>query len=381
MSTANKKDDHEALALAYNHIIKYLDELDTAPVGATASLHELRNRFSKTLPEKGLKSTEVVTDLIENTAGGLLGCAGGRFYAWVTGGGLTTALAADWLTAAWDQNGALYACGPAASVVEETAGEWLKQLFGLPLDASFAFTTGCQLAHFTSLAAARYAVLKSVDWDVNEDGLFGAPAVRIVVSDQRHASVDRAVRYLGFGTRSIIPVPTDQDGKINIQAFIQLLEKQCPTIVVLDAADLNIAAVDPFQTLIPIAKAVGAWVHIDGAFGLFATASESKRHLVRGIELADSWATDGHKWLNVPFDCGFAFIRDREAHRKSMTITASYIEAASTTTNTTQSDGSKPARDQIDWNPEWSRKARGFPIYAALREMGREGVQDLVDRY
>ena len=380
MSTANKKDDHEALALAYNHIIKYLDELDTAPVGATASLHELRNRFSKTLPEKGLKSTEVVTDLIENTAGGLLGCAGGRFYAWVTGGGLTTALAADWLTAAWDQNGALYACGPAASVVEETAGEWLKQLFGLPLDASFAFTTGCQFAHFTSLAAARYAVLKSVGWDVNEDGLFGAPAVRIVVSDQRHASVDRAVRYLGFGTRSIIPVPTDQDGKINIQAFTQLLEKQCPTIVVLDAADLNIAAVDPFQTLIPIAKAVGAWVHIDGAFGLFATASDSKRHLVRGIELADSWASDGHKWLNIPYDCGFAFIRDREAHRKSMTITASYI-AAVPTANASQPDGNKPARDQIDWNPEWSRRARGFPIYAALRGMGREGVQDLVDRY
>jgi glutamate/tyrosine decarboxylase-like PLP-dependent enzyme len=224
-------------------------------------------------------------------------------------------------------------------------------------------------------------VLKARGWNVNEDGLCGAPRIRIIVSDQRHASVDRAVRYLGLGNRSIVAAPTDDAGMIDVAAFSSLLESSdAPTIVVLDAADLNIAAIDPLTTLIPIAKKAGAWVHIDGAFGLFAAASANKRHLVRGIELADSWATDGHKWLNVPFDCGFAFIRDREAHRSSMTISASYIVASTDSSQLGGDSSARPARDQIDWNPEWSRKARGFPVYAALREMGRDGVQDLVDR-
>jgi glutamate/tyrosine decarboxylase-like PLP-dependent enzyme len=373
---------HQALSAAFNHITAYLDGLETAEVGATVQLSTLRERFAKPLPSAGTDATEVIDELVQNTAGGLLGCAGGRFYAWVIGGGFTSALAADWLTATWDQNAALYACSPAASVVEEVAGGWLKELFNLPSEASFAFTTGCQLAHFTSLAAARYAVLKRANWDVNEDGLFGAPRIRIIVSDQRHASVDRAVRYLGLGNRSIVPAPIDDAGMVDPTAFAALLaSSDAPTIVVLDAADLNIAAIDPFATLIPIAKAAGAWVHVDGAFGLFAAASANKRHLVRGLQLADSWATDGHKWLNIPFDCGFAFIRDREAHKKSMTITASYIVASTDSSQLGGASSTAPARDQIDWNPEWSRKARGFPVYAALRELGSSGVEDLVDRY
>jgi glutamate/tyrosine decarboxylase-like PLP-dependent enzyme len=208
--------------------------------------------------------------------------------------------------------------------------------------------------------------------------------VRIIVSEQRHASVDRAIRYLGFGNRSIIAAPVDIDGMVDSVAFEALLENHgvsSPTIVVLDAADLNIAAIDPFSTLIPLAKKCNAWVHIDGAFGLFACASDSKRHLVQGIELADSWATDGHKWLNIPFDCGFAFIRDSAAHKASMTTSASYIVAAAELEGIGGGGQRIPARDQIDWNPEWSRRARGFPVYAALRELGSNGVQDLVDRF
>jgi len=377
------KSEHKVFAAAHLHALNYLDGLEKGDVAATVDLKELRRRFCEDLPAAGTPGVDVINSLVANVEGGLLGNAGGRFYAWVISGGIPSALAADWLTATWDQNAALYACSPAASVVEEVAGEWLKTLFGLPSEASFAFTTGCQLAHFTCLAGARYAVLKAKGWDVNEDGLFGAPRVRIIVSDQRHASVDRAVRYLGFGNRSIVSAPTDPEGMVDIASFETLLRSEdAPTIVVLDAADLNIAAIDPFTTLIPLAKKYGAWVHIDGAFGLFAAASAQKRHLVRGIELSDSWATDGHKWLNVPFDCGFAFIRDREAHRLSMTITASYIESSSKHSSLAPGDVAQaPARDQIDWNPEWSRKARGFPVYAALRELGRSGVEHLVNRF
>ncbi len=358
-----------ALHRALHHATEYLAGLDGRPVHATADLDSLRVRLGGNVPEFGTDPAQVIDDLVTATAGGHLGCAGGRFYAWVIGGGLESAVAADWLTSTWDQNAALYACGPAAAVVEEVAGAWLKDLLGLPTETSFAFTTGCQLAHFTCLAAARHAVLGRGGWDVNADGLFGAPAVRVLVSDQRHASVDRAVRFLGFGDRSVVPVTTDAAGRIVPTAFARALDDNTgPMIVVLDAADLNIGAFDSFGELIPAARATGAWVHIDGAFGLMARASRTKRTLTAGVELADSWATDGHKWLNVPFDCGLAFVRDRAAHRASMTVSASYIAAE------------KLARDQIDWNPEWSRRGRGFAVYAALRELGRHGLEELIDR-
>jgi glutamate/tyrosine decarboxylase-like PLP-dependent enzyme len=249
------------------------------------------------------------------------------------------------------------------------AGAWLKDLLGLPEHASFAFTTGCQLAHFTALAAARHAVLREAGWDVNEAGLCGAPPVRVITSEHRHGSVDRAVRYLGLGTRSLVALETDAKGRVTPQALASELEgSRTPTIVVLDAADLNIAAFDSFATLIPIAREAGAWVHVDGAFGLFARASRSKRYSLSGVEEADSWATDGHKWLNVPFDCGMVFVRDSEAHRAAMSVSAAYIAAE------------ERARDQIDWNPEWSRRGRGIAIYAALRELGRNGLENLIDR-
>lgn len=358
-----------ALERALHHALAHLDGLPSQPVAAITGLEELRARLGGSLPEGGTSADRVIDELVAGTAGGHHGSAGGRFFAWVIGGSLPSALAADWLTATWDQNAALYACGPAAAVVEEIAGAWLIDLLGLPSEASFAFTTGCQMAHFTALAAARLAVLRDHGWDVNEDGLFGAPKIRVITSDQRHGSVDRALRYLGFGNRSIESVSTGADGRILPSEFKALLARSpSPTIVILDAADLNIAAFDPFNDIIPIAKTAKAWVHIDGAFGLIARASRAKRSLSAGIELADSWATDGHKWLNVPYDSGLAFVRDRAAHRASMTISASYIASEDN------------ARDQIDWNPEWSRRGRGFAIYAALREMGRQGVEDIVNR-
>lgn len=358
-----------ALHTAVQHALEHLEQLDRRPVGASAELELLRQRLGGAVPEFPTPAQTVIEDLVAATKAGLHGCAGARFFAWVVGGVLHSALAADWLTSAWDQNAAMYSCAPAAAVVEEVVGDWLKDLLGLPSGASFALTTGCQLAHFTCLAAARYAVLERAGWNVNEHGLFGAPPVQIYTSDQRHGSVDRALRFLGFGDRSVTHLPTDEAGGIACPALRRVLaDRTGPAIVVLHAADLNIGAFDHFDEVIPLARAAGAWVHVDGAFGLMARASPNQRSLTAGIEQADSWATDGHKWLNVPYDNGFAFVRERAAHRASMTISASYLAP------------DDRARDQIDWNPEWSRRARGFAVYAALRELGRSGLAALIDR-
>jgi glutamate/tyrosine decarboxylase-like PLP-dependent enzyme len=361
--------DFTTLDLAVTAAKNWLSDLNETSVATTDNIDTLRAKLNSNLCDAGLPSDDVIRELIQATKGGLLGSAGGRFFAWVIGGSVPSALAADWLTSTWDQNGALYACGPAVSVVEEIAGEWIKELLDLPRESSFAFTTGCQLAHFTCLAAARASVLKKSGWNINEDGLFGAPSIRVLTSEHRHGSIDRAVRYLGLGNKSLEALKTDDQGRIEPSILKEALKRSsAPTILVLNAADLNIAAFDPFEELIPMAKDADAWVHIDGAFGLFARASKQKRHLTAGVELADSWATDGHKWLNVPFDCGIAIIKDRKVHREAMTISASYIAAET------------EARDQIDWNPEFSRRARGVSVYAALRELGKDGVADLVDR-
>jgi glutamate/tyrosine decarboxylase-like PLP-dependent enzyme len=341
----------KALDYAHRAAQAWICGLDERPVSARATSDELTAAFRGPLPDTGQRPEEVIAWLTENANAGMLGSASGRFFAWVIGGAVESALAADWMVATWDQNAALYACGPAAAIIEEVAGEWIKDLLDLPREASFAFTTGCQLAHMTGLAAARHALLRRAQWDVETDGMFGAPSITIMSNDQMHGSIERAARYLGFGRRALLPLPTDASDRIAPATLAQALsERSGPTIVVLNAADLNIGACDPFADLIPIAHAAGAWVHIDGAFGLFARASRKHRHHLDGVEQADSWATDGHKWLNVPFDCGIAIVRDREAHRAAMTLSASYIAPETS------------ARDQIDWNPEWSRRARGIPV-------------------
>lgn len=359
----------KALDTAVRGALAYLDGLDTSPVGATAGLDDLRARLGKPLNDASINADDVIAQLLRDVDGGIVGSAGGRFFAWVIGGSLPAALAADWLTSAWDQNAALYACGPAAAVVEEVAGSWLKELLGLPASASFAFTTGCQMAHVTCLAAARHSLLTARGWKIEEDGLFGAPPVRVLTSDQRHGSVDRALRLLGLGTQQMRFVAVDEDGRMRIDALETALldADSTPTILLLQAGDINTGTFDAFSEAIALARRYGAWTHVDGAFGLWAAASPRYRHLTDGVAGADSWSTDGHKWLNVPFDCGYAFIRDAESHRASMSHRAAYIAPDA------------QARDQIDWNPEWSRRARGFPTYAALRQLGRDGVAALVD--
>ena len=363
-------DDHAALDRARHHALAFLDGLDAMPAAAPATLEGLRARLGRPLPERGTPAVQVVDELVADTAGGLNGSQGGRFYGWVIGGGVPAAMAADWLTTVWDQNAALYAATPAAAVVEEVAGAWLKDLFGLPAEASFAFVTGCQMAHVTCLAAARHGVLRDHGWDVEHRGLFGAPPVRVLVNADRHGSVDVALRILGFGLDAIVPVPVDDDRRVTPQALSAALAAgEGPTIVVLQAGELNLAGFDPFAELVPLARAAGAWTHVDGAFGLWAAVSPARRHLVEGLHLADSWTTDGHKYLNVPYDSGLAFVRDARAHRAAMTLSTDYLPA---------SGGA--ARDPIDWTPELSRRARGFAVYAALRELGREGLAALVDR-
>ena len=366
----SNSDRYAALALAAREAQAWLHNLEDSRVGASASLAELRAKLDIPLLAKGMQAEEVVTHLVEATRGGLMASAGGRFFAWVMGGTLPAALAADWLVSSWDQNVALYDCSPANAVIEETAGKWLLELLDLPDTASFAFTTGCQMAHFTCLAAARQRVLARLGWNVAQDGMRGAPPLKIITSEHRHASIDRSVRYLGLGEREIVAVKADKQGRVREAAFARVLRDcgETAKIVVLDAADLNMAAFDAFTEVIPLAQAQQAWVHVDGAFGLFARASRHKKYLTTGIELADSWATDMHKWLNVPFDCGFAAVRDKHAHREAMSIHAAYI------------DVNRVSRQPIDWSPEWSRRARSVPVYAALMQLGKEGVAELIER-
>jgi glutamate/tyrosine decarboxylase-like PLP-dependent enzyme len=349
--------------------MEYVRAANQSPVGATASLNALREKLNRRLVQTGVPAAQVIRELAADVQGGLVKSAGGRFFAWVIGGALPSALAADWLCSAWDQNAGLCATAPAAAVVEEIAGAWLKDLLHLPAGSSFAFVTGCQMAHFTCLLAAREAVLRRQGWDLQASGLSGAPAIRVFAGDC-HGTVERALRLLGIGLNHLTRLPANQQAQLDPEALRAALAQQAgsPAIVVLQAGEINTGAYDDFSTLIPIAHERGAWVHVDGAFGLWAAASPRYRHLLRGVEMADSWAVDGHKWLNVPYDCGYAFVADSAAHRATMSYRGAYLTH------------SEDARDQMDWNPEWSRRARGFPTYAAIRELGRDGIAALIDR-
>jgi glutamate/tyrosine decarboxylase-like PLP-dependent enzyme len=363
--------DREILKRAAEEAIAYYAALDEKPVAATAGYEELHRRLAKELPETGVEPATVIGELIRDVDGGLLASGGPRFFGWVVGGALPVALAADWLTSAWDQNAAIYACSPAEAVIEEVAGSWLKEVLGIPLTASFGLTTGCQMAHVTALAAARHRLLSERGWDVETRGLFGAPPIRVLTGEHRHESLLRALRFLGLGTESVRTVSRSEDGVLNVDSLRVELDacEDAPVVVVLQAGDLNAGTFDPFSRACDVARERGAWVHVDGAFGLWAQASPSHRHLLEGAERADSWATDGHKWLNLPFDNGFVFVADREAHRAAMATTASYFIAP---------EGS--GRDSMEWNPEWSRRGRGVAVYAALRALGKSGVRDLVER-
>ncbi|HZS83474.1 MAG TPA: aminotransferase class V-fold PLP-dependent enzyme [Stellaceae bacterium] len=358
------------LAAAAAHAIRYLGTLPSRPVAATASIAELRQRLRKPLPENGMDGEAVIDELVRDSEGGIMGSASGRFFGWVIGGTLPAALAADWLTSTWDQNAASNLTAPAEAVVEEVCGEWLKDLLGIPRSASFAFVTGCQMAHTTALAAARHRLLRDRGWNVEKSGLAGAPRLTVLATESRHESMMRSVRLLGIGTEAIRYVPIDARGRMEIGGLEEALRRAGagPTIVWLQAGDLNTGIFDPFEQACRLARAAKAWVHIDGAFGLWAAASPRYRHLLHGAEAADSWATDGHKWLNLPFDCGLAFAAHPLAHRAAFAQDTSY------------SIPREELRNQKDWNPEWSRRGRGFPAYTAIRALGRSGIAAIVER-
>lgn len=285
------------------------------------------------------------------------------------GGALPVAVAADWLTSAWDQNAGAYVASPALSVAEEAAAGWVRDLLGLPPGCGVGFVTGCQMAHFTCLAAARHSVLREVGWDVEAHGLRDGPAVRVIASEQAHVTVVVACRMLGLGAERVRQVSTDAQGRmLPAELETALAEQEGPTIVCAQAGEINTGAFDPIAEILELCRARGAWCHVDGAFGLWAAVSPTRRHLAEGFGRADSWATDGHKWLNVPYDCGIAAVADSSAHRAAMTSTSAYVP-----------DHGTDLPWGVDWTPEFSRRARGVPVYAALRSLGRSGLAKLID--
>jgi glutamate/tyrosine decarboxylase-like PLP-dependent enzyme len=348
----------------------FLEGLDERPVFPETSVEELHDALGGPLPEGRTDPQEVVESLAAAADNGLVAMPSGRYFGFVIGGGLPAALAADWLTSAWDQNAGLYVGGPAASVVEQIVREWVCDLLGLPPESSIGFVTGSQMGTVTALAAARFRVLERAGWDVGRDGLSGGPRVRVLVGAQRHVTIDRALRLLGLGAPEV--VGADAQGRLDSDALGEALTKAGggPTIVCAQAGEVNTGAFDDLDAIADAAAEHGAWLHVDGAFGLWAAASPSLRHLVRGAERADSWITDAHKWLNVPYDSALVLCADPEAHRAAMTISASYLIQ----------DDTQTVRDQVDWVPEFSRRARGFAVYAALRSLGRRGLAELVER-
>jgi glutamate/tyrosine decarboxylase-like PLP-dependent enzyme len=349
-----------AAELAEEHLAGLADRR----VGAALSYEDAVAALDEPLPEHGEDPVAVIEHLAATAGPATVASPGPRYFGFVTGGALPAALAADWLASAWDQNAFSRVSSPAAAAVELVVERWALEALALPLDAAVGITTGATTANFTCLAAARHALLARVGWDVEADGLFGAPEIRVLVGEQVHASLLSALRYVGLGADRAERVPTDDQGAMRADA---LALDDRPTIVCAQAGEVATGAVDPLDAIADIAGEHGAWVHVDGAFGLWAAASPQYRHLTRGAERAQSWAVDAHKWLNVPYDGAFSIVADRAAVRAAMSMRASYLP-------------DEAGREPIDYVPEASRRARALPIYAALRQLGRSGVVELVDR-
>ena len=363
--------DRSALEAAYSAAAKFLEGLPTRRVGAAADVAAMRAALGGPLPERGEPAARVVEELARKVDPGIVASAGPRFFGFVIGGSVPAAVGADWLASAWDQNAGLFVLSPAAAIVEDTVLQWLTDLFGLRAGTGIGFVTGGQMANTTCLAAARQSVLARVGWDVGAKGLIGAPKVAVVLGEEAHVTVYGALRLLGLGDASVIPVACDGQGRMLPDAVRDMLRsvKDRPTIVCVQAGNVNTGSFDPIARVVESVREHGnAWVHVDGAFGLWAAASASYKHLLAGVEGADSWATDAHKWLNVPYDSGLALVRDRVAHQAAMARTASYLQPSDT------------ERDNYEWTAEFSRRARGFAVYAALRSLGRSGIADLVER-
>jgi glutamate/tyrosine decarboxylase-like PLP-dependent enzyme len=365
-------DSDEGLRRTAERVAEYRRGLAERPVAPPLDVEALRAALGGPLPDDGTDPDAVIDELAAAVEPVLVASAGPRYFGFVVGGALEAATRADILTTGWDQMAFNFLSSPAAAVVEEIVGEWLKGALGLPAAASFGLVTGGQGANNVGLAAARHRVLERAGWDVEARGLTGAPRLRVIAGEERHATVDRSLRLLGIGADAVEPVAADRNGAMDTGALEDAFaaRSDAPAIVCVQAGNVNTGACDDLARACEIAHAHGAWVHVDGAFGLWAAASPSRRHLVTGIELADSWAVDGHKWLNVPYDTGFVFCADGDAHAASMTYTAAYLAG--------QAEGAP--RGPSDYVPESSRRARGFATWAALRELGRSGLAELVDR-
>ena len=355
-----------------DRVADYRESLAERRVAPDADPERLREDLGGPLPAHGIDPASVLDELVAAVEPALMSSAGPRFFGFVVGGSLDSAVGADLLTTGWDQLAFNGASSPAAAIVEETVGVWLKESLGLPGPASFGIVTGTQAGNTVGLAAARHRVLERAGWDVERDGLQGAPRVRVIAGEERHATIDRSLRLLGLGVAAIENVPTGPNGAVDPEALVAAIEAGSgePTILVVQAGNVNTGAFDDLAVACEVAHRHGAWVHVDGAFGLWAAASPAFEHLVAGREAADSWVVDGHKWLNLPYDTGFVFCADPNAHAASMSYTAAYLVG--------QGEGS--VRAPSDYVPESSRRARGFVTWAALRELGRDGLAELVER-
>ncbi|HKO14315.1 MAG TPA: aminotransferase class V-fold PLP-dependent enzyme [Acidobacteriaceae bacterium] len=357
------------LEIVSGQIRSWFDTVAVRPVRAAASSDQLRRSLGGPLPESGIPADEVIRALVNAGTTGTVASAGPRYFGFVVGGSTPAALAADWLVSTWDQNAGIFALSPLASTVELITGSWLRELAGLPSTMSFGFVTGGHMANFTSLACARHSVLRKAGWNVEADGLNGAPPIEICVNEECHYTILLALRLLGLGSSRVREIPTDAQGRMRADRLAAILRETSELcIVCAQAGNVNTGAFDPLPDIADATKEHGAWLHVDGAFGLWAAVSPQYAHLVRGVERADSVATDAHKWLNVPYDCGVVFCADEPAHRSAMSLAAAYIVATGT------------ERDPHEFVPEESRRARAIPVYAALRSLGRGGLAEMIDR-
>jgi glutamate/tyrosine decarboxylase-like PLP-dependent enzyme len=375
----DKPDWRSALEPAMQAALGFLEGLPERPVRPTLGPDPMLASLDAQLADEGLPAAEVVRALVRDAEPGLNAIPSGRFFGWVMGGGLPAAVAADWLTSVWDQNTGMAIPTPAAAAVEQLALSWILELLELPATCSGALVTGAQMANTTCLAAARQRVLAAVGHDVETLGLIGAPKLQLVVGAERHDTVVRAFRLLGLGSATALVVEADERGAMRADALADVLtDVSGPTIVCAQIGNVNTGAIDPMAAVSDAVDALRArvghdavWLHADAAFGLWARASVRLRKLAAGAERADSWATDAHKWLNTPYDCGIAIVKDADAHRRAMAVrNAAYLPDSSV----------HAARNPMDWTPEFSRRARGFAVYAALRQLGRRGVRELIDR-
>ncbi|MGH8217901.1 MAG: pyridoxal phosphate-dependent decarboxylase family protein [Steroidobacteraceae bacterium] len=343
----------------------YLRDLKSRSVAASADAIAALRELDEALPELSSDPAGTLARLDRIVSPATMGMAGPRFFGFVVGGSLPIALAANWLAGSWDQNAVLYEVAPGVARIEEVTSRWLIELLGLPSSTAVGFVTGATMANFTALAAARHAVLAKAGWNVEADGLFGAPPITVIIGEEAHPTLLKSLGMLGLGRSRVQRVAVDGQGRMRADA---LPEIGGPTILCVQAGNLNSGAFDPFEPLIDRAHAARAWVHVDGAFGLWAKASPSRSHLARGLERADSWATDAHKWLNVPYDSGLAFSRDAQALSAAMAVTAEYLPSETA------------HRNPSDFTPELSRRARGVEVWAAMRSLGKAGLAELFER-